>query len=170
MSPDIVNTGQRQYNSPRQSFLFHKAGNSLAIRIKYCACYKLGKEIKQHLLTNKSKMNNFGILIVFVHVQGTNIYEEKGATVSLLPEETQESSSISSDIGKFLSQYHQRHTDGLHLSVVRHLLSLRPKDPLASAENYPTHHCCPATFHQKHSIVIINDCSLLFHNVVVKTT
>lgn len=54
MQTDIVNTGQRQCNAPQQqSYLVHKAGNPLASHIKYCACYKLEKEPRQHLSITK---------------------------------------------------------------------------------------------------------------------
>lgn len=56
----------------------------------------------------------------------------------LIPEETEESSTLYSNSGELLVLYHQAHTDKLHLSAIQWLVK--------------THEWCPTTHHQGHSL------------------
>ena len=65
---------------------------------------------------------------------------------SLLPEETEEGPSVSSDSGEFLPLHHREHPHQLHLSVVWQLLCCRPEITAEGGENCSTHH----RFHTPH--------------------
>src|SRR4029434_1979875 len=65
---------------------------------------------------------------------------QESTPVSLLPEETEEGPSVSSDSREFLPLYHREHPYKLHLSLVWQLLCCGPQNTPKGSENCPTHH------------------------------
>src|SRR4029434_5724803 len=72
---------------------------------------------------------------------------QEDTPVSLLPEETEEGPSVSSDSREFLPLYHREHPYKLHLSMIWQLLCRRPEITAQCVHNFPTHHWFPTPHH-----------------------